>query len=198
MTQRHIGDWPFGQGINPPSIQGDGIQSKSPSLILFDVSHGQSPYVSLQQSEITPYSFPISPCQGPTAPTPNGLELKVSECASDTQSAKTPNRGGAGSKKWPCPQDGCNRRFKRQPHLTRHTRDKHKARRKCPFCYVTWTRAYVIKEHLRTKHQGRFTEEEEQEVLNLRGWDNTIRFIAKCGKPGLPSNNITGECVFVY
>jgi hypothetical protein len=197
-TRRHIGDWPLGEGINSPSIQGDGVQFKSPLPILFDPSHGQSPYVSLQQPEITPYSFPVSPCQDRAAPIPNGLAPKVSRRASETQSGKRPNRGGAGSRKWPCPQDGCDNGYKRFPHLTRHIRDKHKARRKCPFCYVTWTRAEIIREHLRTKHHGRFTEGEELELLNLRGWANTIRFIAKCGMPRLPSNNVNGECIFVY
>lgn len=65
-------------------------------------------------------------------------------------------------------------------------------RRKCPFCVLTWTRADVIQKHLRTEHQEQFTEEGYRELLGLQGWDGTIRFVAKCGRPMPHSNNITG------
>src|SRR6267142_49857 len=188
---RHHGDYPLGQSINSAFIQGDGIQFQFPVLFC-DGSHGRSPKVSVQQSEFTPYLSPISPCQRHAAPILDSLSFKAPQYASETQNAKRSNRGGTGSKECPCPQDGCNKKYNRPSYLTRHIRDRHKTRRKCPFCVLTWTRADVIQKHLRTEHQEQFTEEEYRELLGLRGWHGTIRFVEKCGMQMLHSNNIIG------
>jgi hypothetical protein len=179
------------QSINLPSIQGDGAQSQLPILFCED-SYCQSSYVSVQQSEFTPYTSPISSCQRREAPILQGLAFKVPKYTSKTQSAKRSKRGGTSPKEWPCPQDGCNKKYERPSYLTRHIRDKHKTRHKCLFCTFRWTRADVIKKHIRTTHQGLFTEEEHREIQRLRGWDGTIRSLAKYGMPKLTSNNATG------
>src|SRR6267142_2187300 len=111
-TLRHTGDYPLGQSINSAFIQGDGIQFQFPVLFC-DGSHGRSPKVSVQQSEFTPYLSPISPCQRHAAPILDFLSFKFPQYASETQNAKRSNRGGTGSKEWPCPQDDCNKKYNR-------------------------------------------------------------------------------------
>jgi len=77
-------------------------------------------------------------------------------------------------------------RHRRSQDLRRHTRDKHQTPHKCPFCDTKWTRPEKIRGHLTTKHEDHFTEEELREVRGLRGLNDTVRYVAKCGMPKVP------------
>jgi len=97
-----------------------------------------------------------------------------------------PKYDGRGPEEWLCPEDDCKKTYRRSQDLRRHTRDKHQTPHKCPFCDTKWTRPEKIRGHLTTKHEDHFTEEELREVRGLRGWNDTVRFIAKCGMPKVP------------
>jgi len=82
--------------------------------------------------------------------------------------------------------ENCGRQYRRAQELRRHTRDKHEQQPQCPFCYATWSRPEKIRAHLITEHGDRFTEEQNQELHDLRGRRKTIHFIAKCATPTPP------------
>jgi DNA-directed RNA polymerase subunit RPC12/RpoP len=75
----------------------------------------------------------------------------------------------------------CNKAYQRPQDLKRHTRDKHVRQRKCPFCRTRWSRPERIRVHLVKKHEGRLTKSQQQEILSLRGRDDTIRYGENCG-----------------
>jgi len=82
--------------------------------------------------------------------------------------------------------ENCGRQYRRAQELRRHTRDKHEQQPQCPFCYAPWSRPEKIRAHLITEHGDRFTEEQNQELHDLRGRRKTIHFIAKCATPTPP------------
>ena len=53
----------------------------------------------------------------------------------------------------------CEEDFGRVQELTRHVKDVHMPRRRCPFCDITWTRPAKIKAHLIADHAEKFTAE---------------------------------------
>ena len=71
----------------------------------------------------------------------------------------------------------------------RHTRDKHGHRRKCPFCRTIWTRPERIRSHVLKSHRNLLSDNEQEEIGHLRGLNNTIRFLAQCGR--IPSGSLT-------
>jgi len=135
-------------------------------------------HVSPQQAEYKTGFPPLSPFQRHAAPIP--------ESVPEVNRAKMPNYDGRGPEEWVCPEDDCRKTYRRSQDLRRHTRDKHQTPHECPFCDKKWTRAEKIREHLTTKHEDHFTEEELREVRSLRGWNDTVRFVAKCGMPKVP------------
>jgi len=74
----------------------------------------------------------------------------------------------------------CGKQYRRVQELRRHTRDKHEQQRRCPFCHITWSRPVKIRAHLMTEHGELLIDEAKQELLGLRGWRKTIRFLARC------------------
>jgi len=141
----------------------------------YDVFPG---HVSPQQAEYKTGVPPLSPFQRHAVPIP--------ESAPEANRAKMPNYDGRGPEEWLCPEDDCRKTYRRSQDLRRHTRDKHQTPHKCPFCDTKWTRPEKIRGHLTTKHEDHFTEEELREVRGLRGLNDTVRYVAKCGMPKVP------------
>lgn len=132
----------------------------------YNSSHG---HVFLQQAEYKTGVAPLSPFQCHAVPEMNR--------------AKMSNYDGRGPKEWNCPEDDCRRTYRRSQDLRRHTRDKHQTPYRCPFCDKKWTRPEKIRGHLITEHEDHFTEEKLREVRSLRGLNDTVRFVARCGMP---------------
>ena len=96
-----------------------------------------------------------------------------------------PNLGSAGNR-GQAPRESrlnyctpCDKVYPRPQELKRHTRDKHEQKRKCPFCRIRWTRPARIRIHVLKSHGSYLNENEEQEILQLRGREETIRFLEK-------------------
>ncbi|KAH9966462.1 hypothetical protein BC827DRAFT_1176049, partial [Russula dissimulans] len=100
----------------------------------------------------------------------------------DTPDSK---HGGGGFDRWFCPHGDCDKQYRRLQELKRHIRDKHKIPRKCPFCDTTWTRPETIRGHLVVQHQDDLTEEVCNDILKLRGQNDTIHFIEKLRRWGV-------------
>ena len=86
-----------------------------------------------------------------------------------------------GFKQWKCHYGGCNKSYGRRQEAIRHMRDKHEVSLKCFICGIKWTRPEKIRGHILSKHRLHFTEEERQEILRLRGLNNTIVLLERLG-----------------
>ncbi|KAF8485164.1 hypothetical protein DFH94DRAFT_266342 [Russula ochroleuca] len=105
------------------------------------------------------------------------LDVPNFQWISETGSAPSSKNGRQNSKEWPCGYKGCNKRYGRRQEAFRHMRDKHEIPHECFVCRIKWTRAEKIREHLLSRHQDHFTEEECQEIRHLRGLNDTIKFL---------------------
>jgi hypothetical protein len=106
-----------------------------------------------------------------------------------TQSS--PVQYSSDSRVWHCCAH-CHRKYRRAQELRRHIRDNHQPPEKCPFCHFKWTRPRNIRAHLEKDHKDRFSQEERQEIRQLRGRNDTTSFIENHGIPSLklPRNDV--------
>jgi hypothetical protein len=158
------------------------------------VSHDQR---SCWHSEGTSLSLadthPISPFQCHLDQISKTLEHMAGQQIPKIESARSSVHYSRDSPGWHCcAHSHCDRKYRRAQELRRHIKDKHRQPKKCPFCRFKWTRPGQIRAHLKTDHEDRFTEKEQQEIHRLRGWNNTMTFLANHGITRLPRNSVLG------
>ena len=169
-------------GTNSPFDQGNEDQLCNLNLIY----HDQSLCVSPQQLEYVPGAHPFEPRLDRKVEAPDfGIfqwipEMGVAQSSEDTM---------MGSKLWPCPHDGCNKRYRRRQEAVRHMRDKHEIPHQCFICGTKWTRPEKIREHLLSRHWDNFTEEERQEIRHLHGLISKIDVLERLGIAMLSRSN---------
>ena len=148
--------------------------------MFFDASQSQLPQALPWQLEQTTSTHPISP-----VPSQRHVDKAVRAAAYTYPQQVPATRNikcvGQNRKEWLCSRSGCNKGYRRKQELERHTKDKHDDPNNCPFCRFTWTRPERMGRHLLKQHRRHFTKEEHREIRGLRGREDMIGFLARCG-----------------
>ncbi|KAH9999551.1 hypothetical protein BJV77DRAFT_1122950 [Russula vinacea] len=165
-------------GTSSPFDQGNEDELRKLNL----ASQGQSSRVSPQQLEYVPGAHPFEPGLDRKAEAPDFgkfqwiPEMGVAQSSEDRM---------MDSKEWPCPHDGCNKRYRRRQEAVRHMRDKHET----PPVLHLWDQVDPAREDKGSslsKHWDNFTEEERQEIRHLHGLINTIDVLERLRIAMLP------------
>ena len=164
-------DNPFGQGANLPFITPAHCSTHS-TIHRRKYHHWNSNKWQGPQ--------PISYFQERSDQAVKAREVTGPQKGQEIQDTPGPKHGGGGSDQWLCLNGDCDKKYGRLQELKRHIRDKHKDPPECLFCDTTWTRPEMMRRHLVVQHQDHLTEEERNDILKLRGWKGTIRFLEKC------------------
>ena len=168
------------RGTNSPFDQGNGndVQFPNPNQSC-TTSDSPLSHLSPQQSEYIPDTHPNSLFEHHPGQEFEDPESSRSQRIPEIEIALGPRSGSINSKTWPCDRDGCNKNYGRRQELRRHVRERHGILPKCLICGIKWSRAVNIREHLIKKHRGHFTKKECQEIHDLKGLNNTIKFLKK-------------------
>ena len=107
--------------------------------------------------------------QEPTSDSEIPIESEVAEADSTNNLKSTPptcqslnpptakKKRKAGSKKYPCGHQGCDRSFAAQASLNSHKSQYHSGEKTCPDCQKPLKNAKALSDHKRTEHSGKQT-----------------------------------------